>query len=63
MANKIGSFHMYMKHFKVTEFSLCSLQVRVCAFPASRLGLEDIGISPDCNPENRATPREVTYYL
>ncbi|KAL7592965.1 hypothetical protein Lser_V15G34154 [Lactuca serriola] len=33
--------------------------VRVCAFPASRLGLENIGISPDCNPENRATPREL----
>lgn len=34
-------------------------QVRVCAFPASRLGFEGIGISPDCNPENRAGPREV----
>nr|XP_043621072.1 patatin-like phospholipase domain-containing protein 4 [Erigeron canadensis] len=33
--------------------------IRVCAFPASRLGLEDIGISPDCNPENRASPREL----
>ncbi|XP_057977979.1 uncharacterized protein LOC131164646 [Malania oleifera] len=33
--------------------------VRVCAFPASRLGLQGIGISPDCNPENRATPREL----
>lgn len=33
--------------------------VRVCAFPASRLGLEGIGISPDCNPENRASPREL----
>ncbi|KAJ0734302.1 putative triacylglycerol lipase [Helianthus annuus] len=33
--------------------------VRVCAFPAERLGLEDIGISPDCNPENRASPREL----
>ncbi|KAC9735352.1 hypothetical protein R6Q59_018564 [Mikania micrantha] len=33
--------------------------VRVCAFPASGLGLEDIGISPDCNPENRASPREL----
>lgn len=31
----------------------------MCAFPAGRLGLEDIGISPDCNPENRASPREV----
>uniref|UniRef100_A0A1D1XMU2 Patatin n=1 Tax=Anthurium amnicola TaxID=1678845 RepID=A0A1D1XMU2_9ARAE len=33
--------------------------VRVCAFPASRLGLKGIGISPDCNPENRASPRQV----
>lgn len=33
--------------------------VRVCAFPASRLGLKEIGISPDCNPENRATPRQL----
>ncbi|XP_028099734.1 uncharacterized protein LOC114299242 [Camellia sinensis] len=33
--------------------------IRVCAFPASRLGLQGIGISPDCNPESRATPREV----
>ncbi|KAI3990979.1 hypothetical protein MKX01_026163 [Papaver californicum] len=29
--------------------------VRICAFPASRLGLQGIGISPDCNPEDRAT--------
>ncbi|KAL7125074.1 hypothetical protein ABFS83_14G091400 [Erythranthe nasuta] len=33
--------------------------IRVCAFPARRLGLQGIGISPDCNPENRATPREL----
>ncbi|KAG8364114.1 hypothetical protein BUALT_Bualt19G0093100 [Buddleja alternifolia] len=33
--------------------------IRVCAFPASRLGLQGIGISPDCNPENRASPREL----
>nr|GEX39380.1 patatin-like phospholipase domain-containing protein 2 [Tanacetum cinerariifolium] len=33
--------------------------IRVCAFPAGRLGLENIGISPDCNPENRASPREL----
>nr|CAB3491719.1 unnamed protein product [Digitaria exilis] len=26
---------------------------------ASRLGLQEIGISPDCNPENRATPRQL----
>lgn len=36
-----------------------SLQIRVCAFPASALGLQGIGISPDCNPENRASRREV----
>ncbi|KAL0387195.1 UNVERIFIED_CONTAM: 1-acylglycerol-3-phosphate O-acyltransferase PNPLA3 [Sesamum radiatum] len=33
--------------------------VRVCAFPAGGLGLQGIGISPDLNPENRATPREL----
>ncbi|VFQ96321.1 unnamed protein product [Cuscuta campestris] len=33
--------------------------VRICAFPGSRLGLQGIGISPDCNPENRASPRQV----
>ncbi|XP_068643308.1 uncharacterized protein [Aristolochia californica] len=33
--------------------------IRVCAFPAGRLGLEGIGISPDCNPEKRATPRQL----
>ncbi|KAF5733305.1 hypothetical protein HS088_TW17G00847 [Tripterygium wilfordii] len=33
--------------------------VRVCAFSASRLGMQGIGISPDCNPENRASPREL----
>ncbi|KAI4296267.1 hypothetical protein L6164_036240 [Bauhinia variegata] len=33
--------------------------VRVCAFPASQLGLEGIGISPDCNPENCASPRQL----
>ncbi|KAF7803650.1 patatin-like phospholipase domain-containing protein 2 [Senna tora] len=33
--------------------------VRVCAFPASRLGLEGIGISPDCNPENVTSPRQL----
>ncbi|KAF5197844.1 Acyl transferase/acyl hydrolase/lysophospholipase superfamily protein [Thalictrum thalictroides] len=36
-----------------------SKTVRVCAFPTERLGLEGIGISPDCNPENRASPREL----
>ncbi|KAL4275195.1 hypothetical protein HN51_058086 [Arachis hypogaea] len=33
--------------------------VRVCAFPASRLGLQGIGISPDCNPENVTSPRQL----
>ncbi|MED6157437.1 hypothetical protein PIB30_023008 [Stylosanthes scabra] len=33
--------------------------VRVCAFPASRLGLQGIGISPDCNPENVVSPRQL----
>ncbi|XP_047937726.1 patatin-like phospholipase domain-containing protein 4 [Salvia hispanica] len=36
-----------------------SQTVRVCAFPAGRLGLKGIGISPDCNPENRASAREL----
>ncbi|PIA27191.1 hypothetical protein AQUCO_08200011v1 [Aquilegia coerulea] len=36
-----------------------SKTVRVCAFPTERLGLQGIGISPDCNPENRASPREL----
>lgn len=34
--------------------------VRVCPFPAAKMGLEGIGISPDCNPKNRqASPREL----
>ncbi|GAB2278672.1 hypothetical protein Dimus_013348 [Dionaea muscipula] len=33
--------------------------VRVCAFPASQLGLQGIGISPDCNPQNRPGPRQL----
>ncbi|GLJ46932.1 hypothetical protein SUGI_0990410 [Cryptomeria japonica] len=33
--------------------------VRVCAFPVSQLGLQGIGISPDCNPENRASTRQL----
>lgn len=36
-----------------------SKTVRVCAFPTSRLGLQGIGISPDCNPKNRASPRQL----
>ncbi|KAL1544460.1 patatin-like phospholipase domain-containing protein 4 [Salvia divinorum] len=36
-----------------------SQTVCVCAFPAGRLGLKGIGISPDCNPENRASAREL----
>uniref|UniRef100_A0A0R0IUJ6 Patatin n=1 Tax=Glycine max TaxID=3847 RepID=A0A0R0IUJ6_SOYBN len=37
--------------------------VRVCAFPASRLGLQGIGISPDCNPENVCSPRQKMQFL
>ncbi|KAK1313751.1 hypothetical protein QJS10_CPA06g02443 [Acorus calamus] len=33
--------------------------VRVCAFPANRLGMKGIGISPDCNPDDRAGPRQL----
>jgi hypothetical protein len=33
--------------------------IRVCAFPLSRLGLQGIGISPDCYPENRASARQL----
>lgn len=33
--------------------------VRVCAFPAGRMGLQGIGISPDCNPENTSSPRQL----
>ncbi|PSS02859.1 Patatin-like phospholipase domain-containing protein [Actinidia chinensis var. chinensis] len=33
--------------------------VCVCAFPASLLGFQGIEISPDYNPENRASPREL----
>ncbi|XP_027336196.1 patatin-like phospholipase domain-containing protein 2 isoform X2 [Abrus precatorius] len=36
--------------------------VRVCAFPASRLGLLGIGISPDCNPENMSSPRQMLLF-
>ncbi|KAJ8754899.1 hypothetical protein K2173_015411 [Erythroxylum novogranatense] len=32
--------------------------VRVCAFPASYMDLQGIGISPDCNPRNWGSPRE-----
>ncbi|KMT09083.1 hypothetical protein BVRB_6g131910 [Beta vulgaris subsp. vulgaris] len=33
--------------------------VRVCAFPASTLRFKGIGISPDCNPENRLSIRQL----
>ncbi|XP_010916546.1 uncharacterized protein [Elaeis guineensis] len=39
--------------------TFASETVRVCAFPANRLGLNGIGISPHCNPENRATTRQL----
>ena len=31
----------------------------MCAFPFTALGLESSGISPDLNPEGRASMREV----
>ncbi|KAL9677483.1 hypothetical protein QQ045_005715 [Rhodiola kirilowii] len=33
--------------------------VRICVFPAGRKGLKGIGISPDCNQGNKATPRQL----
>ncbi|XP_043713983.1 patatin-like phospholipase domain-containing protein 4 [Telopea speciosissima] len=33
--------------------------VRVCAFPADQLSLKGIGISPHCNPESRASIRQL----
>ncbi|KAJ4965578.1 hypothetical protein NE237_017427 [Protea cynaroides] len=33
--------------------------VRVCAFPADQLTLQGIEISPHCNPENRASTRQL----
>ncbi|KAF7126811.1 hypothetical protein RHSIM_Rhsim11G0130300 [Rhododendron simsii] len=48
-----GALTLFMPPTSATQ------TIRVCAFPASRLGYEGIGISPDCNPENRATPREL----
>ncbi|KAH7299300.1 hypothetical protein KP509_24G004200 [Ceratopteris richardii] len=33
--------------------------VRVCAFPATQLGLQNVGISPDCNPVGRASTRQL----
>uniref|UniRef100_A0A1J3I3G8 Patatin n=1 Tax=Noccaea caerulescens TaxID=107243 RepID=A0A1J3I3G8_NOCCA len=33
--------------------------IRVCAFSASSFKLKGIGISPDCNPLNRATSRQL----
>ncbi|KAL0796204.1 hypothetical protein Bca101_067581 [Brassica carinata] len=36
-----------------------SKTVRVCAFSASNFELKGIGISPDCNPLNRATSRQL----
>ncbi|CDY23095.1 BnaC07g30920D [Brassica napus] len=39
--------------------SAAAKTVRVCAFSASSFKLKGIGISPDCNPLNRATARQV----
>lgn len=36
-----------------------SQTVRVCAFPASTLRMQGIGISPDCNPDNRLSTRQL----
>ncbi|XP_057544899.1 uncharacterized protein LOC130824040 [Amaranthus tricolor] len=36
-----------------------SQTVRVCAFPASTLRMQGIGISPDCNPETRLSTRQL----
>ncbi|KAK8931320.1 hypothetical protein KSP39_PZI016964 [Platanthera zijinensis] len=36
-----------------------SKTIRICAFPAKQIGLRDVGISPDCNPEDRAGPRQL----
>lgn len=33
--------------------------VRICAFPASTLRLQGIDVSPDCNPENRLSTRQL----
>lgn len=36
------------------------ITVRICAFPAAKLGLKGIGISPDCNPtRDRVSPRQL----
>ncbi|KAL5992945.1 hypothetical protein ACLOJK_013864 [Asimina triloba] len=35
-----------------------SKTVCVCAFPASRLKLKDVGISPDCSQNNKGTPQQ-----
>ncbi|WZZ78585.1 hypothetical protein YC2023_099157 [Brassica napus] len=39
--------------------SAAAKTVRVCAFSASSFKLKGIGISPDCNPLNRATARQL----
>ncbi|KAL9245966.1 hypothetical protein vseg_019556 [Gypsophila vaccaria] len=36
-----------------------SQTVRVCAFPASSLRMRGIGISPDCNPDNKLSSRQL----
>ncbi|EFJ23256.1 hypothetical protein SELMODRAFT_103449 [Selaginella moellendorffii] len=49
-----GGFTLFMPP------SAAETTVRVCAFSAKRLGLQDtVGISPDCNPDNRASPRQL----
>ncbi|KAK9678275.1 hypothetical protein RND81_11G200400 [Saponaria officinalis] len=36
-----------------------SKTVRVCAFPASTMRLRGVGISPDCNPDNKLSNRQL----
>ncbi|KAJ7211881.1 hypothetical protein O6H91_Y477900 [Diphasiastrum complanatum] len=46
----------------ITQFmppTAAPLTVRVCAFSMTRLGYKGFGISPDCNPENRATTTQL----
>jgi hypothetical protein len=58
------SSSIYPAPLRISKITLrVTVQVRICAFPASQMGLQGIGISPDCNPENRASPREVSVAL
>jgi len=37
----------------------CAVQVRICAFPASSLGLSNVAISPDARPQEGWSMRQV----